>query len=166
MSKDRELPKEVVCLDCGKDFRLLHRSHLRVHSYTNQQEYRDTQGLDTQIPLHSESYARLLKDRATQPKTSSAIMRNIELFQRKRSGVIKSLAEKGFFTPSTASILTGIPLTTLQSATLEGRLPYGLASLRVPRNDGFGSGGITKIINLADLFHFVQSHTSYRKKLI
>lgn len=158
MSKDRELPKEVVCLHCGKGFKLLHRSHLRVHSYTNQQEYRDTQGLDTQTPLHSESYAYLLRVRAAQPKISAASMGNIKLFQQRRRGIIRSLAGNGFFTPSTASILTGIPLTTLQSATSKGRLPYGLASLRVPRNDGFGSGGITKIINLVDLFRFVQGY--------
>ncbi len=48
-----ERPEHVICEDCGRGFNLLHRSHLRVHGYASQAEYRQAHNIDLDVPLNS-----------------------------------------------------------------------------------------------------------------
>lgn len=158
MPRERELPSQVVCLDCDRGFNLLHKSHLRIHGYLNQLEYREFYGLDQNIPLHSTNLAQMLRQRAIRPEMIAHSREKVGLLRQWRRELIDVLAEKGLFTPSSAHVLTGIPLTTLQAAMQENRLSYGLACLRIPTTSGFANGGLVKFVEISDLYRFVKSH--------
>ncbi len=159
MPRERDLPDKAICLDCGQGFKLIHNGHLRTHGYKNQEEYRDNHGLGSEIPLHSKDYSVLRSYYALQPQNITTSRTIGQEFQRQRWTLIEALAERGLFTASTAATLTGIPRSTLQSAMREeGRLPYGLACLRISTVSGSINGGLAKITQLGALYQFVKTH--------
>lgn len=153
-----QAPEKAICLDCQGEFELIHWAHLSIHGYRNQLEYRQTHDLNPDTPLHSQHYHQMIRDRALLAENIASSREKGIVWQEKRRNLIEFLAEKGLFVSQTASIMTNIPKSTLQSAMQKGRLPYGLVCLRVPINRGFGNGGLAKIIATADLYHFVKNH--------
>lgn len=151
-------PEQVICEDCGRGFNLLHRSHLRVHGYASQSEYRQVHNIGTNIPLNSQKYSDLRSNIQQQPENaqrSSAMGRNWGL-QRRVALVL--LERQNFYTPRRASEITQVPIQTIYSAIRREALPTARLNLLIPTENGQVFGGEVNGMTLEDILGFAQHH--------
>lgn len=158
-----ERPERVVCQECGGEFHLLHRSHLRVHGYNSQAEYRETHGISDNEPLNSQEYAevrRKIQERPDKQELSSLMGKN---WQLRRRVALVLLERENFYTPGRTSDITQIPLQTLYSAIRRGALPSAQRELLVETDHGLivSCDKIVQGIKLKDMLYISSVKTRY-----
>ncbi|MBI2086245.1 hypothetical protein HYT74_02805 [Candidatus Daviesbacteria bacterium] len=161
--QERELPDSVECPCCGKQLNLLHWAHLRVHGYHRQADFRRDYAIDAKEPLHSAEYAQTLRNSSRQPAAVAESKSHLAFLTPRRRALAETLAQRGLFMPSTAAVLTGIPKSTIHSAMNDSRLPFSLATDKVPGIRCLNGGHPARLITVGDLYRFAQNHTSKRK---
>lgn len=155
--------EKVIWQICGAERDFL-PSHLLKHRVSSD-KYRKEFGLPDTVPLHSIPFAKSRSDsRKSNPDFLRFVAKEIKYYDDLRKEQIdNNLVTGGLFTPRTASILTGIPLTTIQSAAQTGRLEYGLATLVFHMDNGkIIFGRTAKLIRTVDLYKFVMSYRRFR----
>lgn len=159
-TKVTERPEKVVCQECGGGFNLLHRSHLRVHGYNSQAEYRQAHGISDNEPLNSQGYAevrRKIQERPDKQELSSLMGKD---WQSRRRVALVLLERENFYTPGRTSDITRIPLQTLYSAIRRGALPSVKRELLVETDHGLVVSGdrVVQGIKLEDILEFAKHH--------
>lgn len=155
-----ERPEKVVCQECGGGFNLLHRSHLRVHGYKSQAEYRQAHGISDNEPLNSQEYAevrRRIQERPDKQELSSLMGKE---WQLRRRVALVLLERKDFYTPGRTSEITQIPLQTIYSAIRRDALPSTQKELLVETDHGLVASGdrVVQGIKLEDMLEFAKHH--------
>ncbi|OGY10738.1 MAG: hypothetical protein A3D26_02750 [Candidatus Blackburnbacteria bacterium RIFCSPHIGHO2_02_FULL_44_20] len=154
-----ERPEHIICEDCGRRFNLLHRSHLRVHGYTSQAEYRQTHKIDGDVPLNSKSYSDLRRNIQKQPENAQRSSEMGINWGLRRRVTLALLERQNLYTPKRASEITQIPLQTIHSAIGRKALPSIQLCLLISTNNSLANGGgIVKAVTLEDMSEFAQSH--------
>ncbi|MCL5784485.1 MAG: MucR family transcriptional regulator [Patescibacteria group bacterium] len=158
-------PERVVCLVCGREFNLLHWSHLSTHGFRYQGEYRVAYELDDSVPLNSQKYAevrRRIQERPDKQQLSSSMGKDWQL--RRRVALIL-LERENFYTPGRTSDITQIPLQTIYSAIRRGALPSLQRELLVETDQGVAvrCDKVVRGIKLEDMLEFAKHH---RPKII
>lgn len=155
-----ERPEKVICLECGGGFNLLHRSHLIVHGYNSQAEYRKVHGISDNEPLNSQEHAEVLSKIHGEPdkrRLSSLMGKD---WQLRRRVALVLLERVDFYTPGRASDITHIPIQTIHSAIKRGALPSSQRELLVETEGGLivSCDKIIRGIKLEDMLEFVKHH--------
>ena len=155
-----ERPDKVVCQECGGGFNLLHRSHLKVHGYKSQAEYRQAYGISDDEPLNSQEYAevrRRIQERPDKQELSSLMGKD---WQLRRRVALVLLERNDFYTPGRTSDINQIPLQTIYSAIRRGALPSLQKELLVETDQGVAVScdKVVKGIRLEDMLEFAKHH--------
>lgn len=158
--RSMERPEKVICQECGGGFNLLHRSHLRVHGYKSQAEYRQAHGISDNEPLNSQEYAevrRRIQERPDKQVLSSLMGKD---WQLRRRVALLLLEREDFYTPGRTSEITQIPLQTIYSAIRRDSLPSTQRELLVETDHGLVVSGdrVVQGIKLEDMLEFAKYH--------
>lgn len=155
-----ERPERVVCSDCGRGYKLLHWTHLRVHGYDSQADYRKSHGIDVKVPLNSQEYAESRREVQQQPDKRERTLLMIKSWQLQRRIAFALLERQDFYTPRRVSEITQIPVQTIHSAIKRHALPCGQVGLLVETDKGLVPVGnvVVKGVTLEDMVKFTQVH--------